>query len=108
MQNGVEVDVDVVVTGDADGGVHAGQLLMAFVDTALTRDSTRTSEARGALSEVIGEQAVVDAAAVAAMFQLNTRAADAVGILVEERTRESRSAMGVQLGFGARADGRAL
>ena len=101
----MEVDVIVVGTGDADGGVGAGRLLMRFVDVAMTRDSSNTAEARNALRDALGEQGLVDAAAVAAVFQLNTRAADAAGILVEEPTRDARSAMGVQLGFAARSDG---
>ena len=43
-------------------------------------------QTRQKLVECIGEKGVADAASVMAMFQLNTRAADAAGILVEEKT----------------------
>ncbi|MBF68248.1 MAG: hypothetical protein CMQ29_11205 [Gammaproteobacteria bacterium] len=107
MASGVEIDLNVVGSGAADGGVPGGRALMAFVDAAMTRDPALTGQARTDLADALGEAATVDAAAVAAMFQLNTRAADAAGIFVEEPMRNSRSALGAQLGFGARADGRA-
>ena len=48
---------------------------------------------------------MVDAAAVMAMFQLNTRAADAAGITVEERTLIGRNKAAGLLGFDERAGG---
>lgn len=88
-----------------DGGVEHGELLKAFVDATMTLDPDVTLGARRQLMGALGQDGVVDAAAVAAMFQLNTRAADAIGISVEERTVSSRSSIGDRLGFGARHDG---
>ena len=80
---------------------------MAFVDAAMMLDPAATGDARAALLEAIGVEGVVDAAAVTAMFQLNTRAADSAGIPLEAPTVESRSALGALLGFDAREGGRA-
>ena len=84
-----------------------GQLLLNFVDAAIAVDPTSTAPAREALLAEIGANGVVDAAAVTAMFQLNTRAADAAGIEIEARTAEARGAIGAHLGFDERPDGRA-
>lgn len=105
MQSGTEVDVDIVRTGAGNGGVPHGQLLLEFVDAAMAVDPTTTAAVRERLIAAAGDLATVDAAAVTAMFQLNTRAADAAGISIEERTVEARSDMGVRLGFAARPEG---
>ena len=101
------MDVSVIQSATADGGVPHGQALMAFADAAMTVDPNQTEAARQALANLAGEAAVVDAAAVTAMFQLNTRAADAAGIPVEDRTIDARNRVGAVLGFDARAGGRA-
>ena len=40
-----------------------------------------------------------------AMFQWNTRAADAAGVLVEEKTRSGRNKIGNVFGFEERING---
>ena len=107
MQSETDVDLSVIRSADDDGGIPHGQALIAFVDAALTVDPSMTGDAREALIEAAGEAATVDAAAVTAMFQLNTRAADAAGIPVEERGLEQRNQVGSVLGFEGRSDGRA-
>jgi len=107
MQCDTEIDIDVVSSGVGDGGVAHGERLLAFVDAALTVNPVQTTEARERLAKAIGNDGVVDAAAVTAMFQLNTRAADAAGISIEERTVAGRSDIGARLGFAPRANGRA-
>jgi len=107
MQSDTKVDVSIVVDGDRDGGVAHGAALLAFTDAVMTIDASRIREARAHLVGVAGERAMIDAAAVAAMFQLNTRAADAAGIPIEEPTLEGRAVMGERLGFSPRAEGKA-
>ena len=92
---------------DGDGGVAHGELILAFVDAAMAVDPDQTAEARERLAKALGERGVVDVAAVTAMFQLNTRAADAAGIPIEEPTVANRSDIGELLGFDPRAGGRA-
>lgn len=103
----MEVDVQVVNSGQGDGGVEHGERLIAFVDAAMGVTPEETADARARLESVLGERGVVDAAAVTAMFQLNTRAADSAGIPIEEAGLERRSEMGVSLGFTPRVDGSA-
>ena len=111
MQSNTEVDVNILSDetdhSQGDGGVPHGAALIAFVDAAMTVDPDATGPARERLRNGLGDAGVVDAAAVAAMFQLNTRAADSAGIPVEDRTVESRDAMGARLGFAPRVGGAA-
>ena len=102
-----EVNVDAVRSGAGDGGVQHGHALLAFVDAAMQLDPALTGPARAALTEAIGEAGVVDAAAVTAMFQLNTRAAGSAGVPIEDGSQENRSKLGEQLGFDPRMDGTA-
>ena len=108
--SGTRSDSDVVGAirgGAGDGGVRHGRALLAFADAAMERDPGLTGPARAALTEAIGEAGIVDAAAVTAMFQLNTRAADAAGVPIEDRMLENRARLGEQLGFDPRMDGAA-
>ncbi len=104
-QSDTAVDVEVVSTGAGDGGVAHGEAILAFVDAAMAVDPSRTTDARERLAKAIGDSGVVDVAAVTAMFQLNTRAADSAGIAVEGPTVEHRSNLGARLGFAPRTEG---
>ena len=95
----------VVVNGVQNGSVAHNLELIAFVDAAMTVDPAATDKTKQQLINAIGEAGTVDAAAVTAMFQLNTRAADSIGIPLEEPTIKRRSAIGAQLGFNPRAKG---
>jgi hypothetical protein len=99
--------VDIGVVGDeaGDGGVPHGAALNAFVDATLSFDAEAIAGAAAELEQAIGRTGLVDAAAVAAMFQLNTRAADAAGIPVEAPTVSGRSTIGARLGFAPRESG---
>ena len=97
----------MIRSGAGDGGVPHGQALLAFVDAAMERDPDMTGPTRAALTEAIGEAGVVDAAAVTAMFQLNTRAADVAGVPLEDGSQEMRSRLGERLGFEPRMKGAA-
>ncbi|MEM7079697.1 MAG: hypothetical protein AAF513_13835 [Pseudomonadota bacterium] len=99
--------MSIVAGTEHDGGVPAGAALLAFVDAAMTCDPNQTADVRAGLQAKLSDVAVVDAAAVAAMFQLNTRAADAAGIAIEAATLEGRSQLGDRFGMAQRADGRA-
>ena len=84
-----------------------GELLNIFVDATLSFDATATAERRQVLRQAIGDDGLVDAAAVAAMFQLNTRAADAADVSVEAATLEEREQIGANRGFVSRDMGEA-
>ena len=79
--------------------------MINFVDATMAADSDEIDRVRKKLVDSIGERGLVDAAAVMAIFQWNTRAADAAGILVEEPTRSGRNKIGNVFGFDTRIDG---
>ena len=82
-----------------------GALLINFVDATMSASREEIDRVRQKLVEHIGVEGVVDAAAVMAIFQWNTRAADAAGILVEEGTRSGRNKIGNAFGFDTRING---
>ena len=75
VQSETEVDIGVVSTGEGDGGIAHGDAMLAFVDATMTGDPGQTAEAGERLAKALGDRGVVYVAAVAAMFQLNTRSA---------------------------------
>lgn len=78
--------MDIAATrldASGDAGVPHGEALLAYADAALMGDAERVIATRDALVAALGADETVDAAAVIAMFQLNTRAADASGAPVE-------------------------
>ena len=97
--------MSVIDGASGDGGVQHGKILMDFVDATMSADIEKVDGIRLKLLELVGEAGVVDAAAVMAMFQLNTRAADAAGIAVEEGTLTGRNNAAGLFGFDARPGG---
>lgn len=75
---GQRIDAAAAVRGEAAGVAH-GALLVGFVDAATSGDSDQAAAARAELAAAAGAQAVVDAAAVLANFEMMTRVADATG-----------------------------
>lgn len=87
-----------LVTGEgASPDIPNGDLFAAFAEEIVGGDANRIAVARDALFEVLGNDAVVDAAAVAALFNAINRVADAIGIQFEssklERTDDFRAAL---------------
>jgi len=93
------------MTGIGDGGILHGQALMTFAEATLgdgnqTLDGDQTlDEARRALLRALGPSALVDAAAVAGLFNAIDRVADATGTSLEawkaEATSDVRAAIGI-------------
>lgn len=77
-------------------GVEGGEALLAFAEAAVTR-SDQLALARTELQQQLGEQALLEAAAVVGNFERMTRIADATGIPLDERnlefTREVRESL---------------
>ena len=81
---GDDYDLTAIVAEDsADGGVAAGAALAAYADTFF-RDGSGFAAARERLRREVGEEALVDASAVLAIFNAVVRIADATGIPLEE------------------------
>jgi len=73
----------VTGTGEGDGGVPHGRLLVAFAETVLGEDDDALARARDALAAVLGLPGLVDAAGVIGLFNAIDRVADATGIPLE-------------------------
>ena len=85
--------------GDGDGGIAHGQILVEFAETLLGDDEQALASARAALKKQMGDAALVDTAAVAALFNAIDRLADASGIPLEPEkaaaTADFRSELGI-------------
>ena len=99
------MDINIIGGQVGDGGVPHGAILIAFVDAALSFDRQAVLEATPSLEKAVGLVGLIDTAAVAAMFQLNTRAADSAGIPVEAPAVNNRSKIGAIFGFTPRDAG---
>ena len=97
-----EVDLSVLTRGasasDEDGGVADGGLLLRLCDAVLRRDRQATTAARDEILQVLGAEALVDAAAVIAAFEANDRVADATGIPLDEGSEDPRRKIAAMLG----------
>ena len=100
-QQSTQIDLDIVKLGTGSD-VSCGEQLVSFVDAVLQGDTAEIATARSSIRDQLGESAAHDAAAVIAMFQLNTRVADACGIPLDTFGEESRRQLGVELGFDNR------
>ncbi len=87
------------ISGDGDGGVPHGRLLLDFAEAVLEGVDAVIAPARRALVAAVGEAGFVDAAGVVASFNAVVRIADATGIPVEPfklaQTVEERAALGI-------------
>jgi len=85
--------------GSGDVGVSAAADLLAFADAALQRDNETVSKSRRAVVTVLGEAAMLDAAAVIGGFDGITRIADATGIPLEPAKAEQTAGFRITLGI---------
>jgi len=87
------------MTGDGALGVDRAAELLAFADAALDGDPAVLAMARTRVVAALGAAAMVDAAAVIAVFNGITRIADATGIPLEDAKRAEsadwRAALGI-------------
>ncbi len=80
-----DVDLQIINGEDSagDGGVLHGKELMAFAEAIARREESALLTTRQALIDAAGNDAMVDAAAVAGNFQRMVRIADSTGIPVD-------------------------
>ena len=77
---GEKVDPGAITAGDqVASGVRAGPELIAFAEAAVL-DSPELPAARAAVANALGEDALIDAAAVVGNFQRMVRITDGTGI----------------------------
>jgi hypothetical protein len=78
-EDGTPADVSAVATGEGDAGLPHGAALLAFAGAIAEWDDGALAVARDRLVADAGEAFMVDAAAVAANFEMMTRVADGTG-----------------------------
>lgn len=97
---GDDYDLSAILGGDTDdSGIPHAAALIAFAEGAVGDDPDALSQAREALLAEMGEAALADAAAVAALFNAIDRVADSTGIPLEEEkaamTEDLRAELGI-------------
>ena len=98
-ESGSPADLAAIAAGDGDGGLAHGAELVAFAEAIARYDDGALAAARERLVEVAGEAFMVDAAAVAANFEMMTRIADGTGARNSPESVAARDALGRQLGI---------
>ena len=98
--NGQAIDLDAVIgAADGDGGIPGGDLLVAFAEAVVGEDAQALADARRAVLDTLGEQALVDSCGVAATFNAIDRVADATGIPIDEARVEPSAGLRDRLGI---------
>ena len=97
---GLTVDLDVAMDAakPGDAGVPAGAELLAFA-TAANRRSADLPQVREALRAVVGDEAVLEAAATVAAFNGLVRVADGTGIQLDPSMLAATTADRAKLGI---------
>jgi hypothetical protein len=92
---GGQVDLTAVAAGADEIGIDNSDVLVRFATACAERDDIALDRARDALSERVDPAFMVDAAAVAANFEMMTRLADSTGAAMPpERIERSAGAIG--------------
>lgn len=85
--------------GEDDGGIPNGRLLVRFAEAVLGDEEPELDSVRTELRGALGDAALVDAAAVAALFNAIDRVADSTGIPMEDQkieiTADFREILGI-------------
>ncbi len=89
-----------------DGGIPQGTLLVEFAEAVLDDDDESLARARLRLTEALGTDGLVDAAAVVANFNAIDRIADATGIPIDAERVELTADLRAELGIDVFAEGR--
>jgi hypothetical protein len=81
-EGGTPADLTAVSDGSGDAGLPFGAELRAFAEAIAGWDDAALEQARAALVAATDERFMLDAAAVAANFEMMTRVADGTGSLL--------------------------
>lgn len=108
-QSETEVHLAAIAAGHGDTGLPLGEELVRFATAAASvrGDRTEMDTARDALVSGGGEAVMVDAAAVAANFQMMTRLADGTGARYPATRLEEMAPVIAEMGAAAMASRRA-
>ncbi|MEM7271807.1 MAG: hypothetical protein AAF547_01895 [Actinomycetota bacterium] len=88
MISGNAIDIQAVSGPGENSGVAGGDLIADFVEAVLADDRAAIADSRSGLMAELGAEAVVDIAAVTAMFTVMNRVADATGTPVDRGPAE--------------------
>ena len=94
-ETGEQLDLSAVAEGRAGVGLAHGDALLRFASACGGTDDSELAAARAALVAETDEAFMVDAAAVAANFEMMTRLADGTGAAMPEERLE-RSAFAIE------------
>lgn len=81
----------VMGLGEGGGGIAHGEALIAFSEAVIKGGETELTATRAAVIDSLGDAALVDAAAVVAIFDAIDRVADATAIPLENQKLEEMS-----------------
>ena len=95
-----EVDLAAIADGTGDGGLPHGRELIAFASAIAGFDDDALDRERRRLLDAAGAAVMIDAAAVAANFEMMTRVADGTGARFGVAERDSRATLGAAVGIG--------
>jgi hypothetical protein len=96
LETGQDLDLAAVAESRPGVGLEHGDALLRFANACGERDDDELAAARGALVAETDEAFMVDAAAVAANFEMMTRLADGTGAAMPaERLERSAQAIAV-------------
>lgn len=107
QHDGTDIDLGAVSGEmDGDGGVAHGALLAAYAEAVVNSDDSVLKTLQGDIVEALGAAALIDSAAVAAMFNAIDRVADSTGIPIDEERLEPTAGFREELGISAFPSGR--
>ncbi len=109
LHSNSEIDLRIVTGAADDVEIPHGALFARYAEAIVTGTAAQLAAARDALYRAAGNDAVVDAAGVAALFNAINRVADAIGIQFEDskldRTADLREHLGIDGMATARWEG---
>jgi hypothetical protein len=103
---GESYDLTLLIGAGGDGNIPNGALLVTFADAVIGIDDERLATARADIRAALGDEALVDAAAIAATFNAIDRVADSTGIPIEHTKAEVTADLRASLGIDSFAENR--
>ena len=97
---GTAADLSAITAGTGDAGLPYGAELVAFTEAIAGFDDEALRSAREALVAATSEAFMIDAAAVAANFEMMTRVADGTGARFPDEPDGHRAGLTDTLGIG--------
>ena len=98
-ESGLDINLAALLDPDQESGVPGGREILAFSDAVIGPVRSDLDQARLALAEAAGPEAVPVAAAIAGNFTKNDRIANGIGIPFDlpmlKKSRDIRAELGI-------------